>query len=76
MTAAIDTSHLTALINRLGAERGYLAAATKQQEIELRAVWVRQLEKEVNGEERFLGMEETDFENMMSVDDIMAELDF
>lgn len=76
MTAAIDTSHLIALTQRLAAERGYLAAATNQQEIELRAVWVRQLEKEVNGEERFLGMEETDFENVMSVDDIMAELEF
>lgn len=76
MTAAIDTSHLIALTKRLGAERGYLAAATNKQEIELRTVWVRQLEKEVNSEERFLGIEETDFENMMSVDDIMSELEF
>lgn len=45
-------------------------------EIELRTVWVRQCEKEINSEEAFLGMGLTDWnEPEMSIDDIMAELD-
>lgn len=52
------------------------ANATKQGEIELRTVWVRQCEKEINGEERFLGIEETDFKAPeISDDDLMAELE-
>lgn len=70
-----DTKHLTSLITRLSNERAALARATKPQEIELRTVWVRQCEKEVNGEEEFLGMPLTDWnEPEMSFDDIMAEL--
>lgn len=69
------TAHLTALISRLSNERARLAAATNQGEIELRTVWVRQCEKEVNGEERFLGMEETDFTAPQMTDaELMAEL--
>lgn len=70
-----DTTHLTALITRLSNERAALARATKPQEIDLRTVWVRQCEKEINGEEAFLGMSLTDWnEPEMSFDDIMAEL--
>lgn len=71
----MDTTHLTALITRLANERQALARATKQGEIELRTVWVRQCEKEINGEEAFLGMELTDWnEPEMSIEDLMAEL--
>ena len=70
-----DTTHLTALITRLSNERAYLARATKPQEIELRTVWVRQCEREVNDEEAFLGMSLTDWnEPEMSAADLMAEL--
>lgn len=70
-----DTTHLTALITRLANERQALARATKQGEIEMRTVWVRQCEKEINGEESFLGMDLTDWnEPEMSFEDIMAEL--
>lgn len=70
-----DTTHLQALISGLSNERARLASATKAQEIELRKVWVRQLEKEVNAEERFLGMTETDFSAPeMSNEDLLAEL--
>ena len=42
---------------------------------DLRTIWVRQSEKEVNAEERFLGLPETDWnEPEMSIDDLMAEL--
>lgn len=69
-----DTSHLVSLLGLLSAEKGRLAAA-KGQEAELRAAWVRQLQKEVNGEERFLGMTETDWtEAEMSDEELMAEL--
>lgn len=73
----MNTSHLQACITRLANERTRLAAATEQNEIELRSAWVRQMEKEVNGEERFLGLPETDYsEPEMSIEDILAELDF
>ena len=70
-----DTTHLTALITRLSNEKAALANATKQGEIELRTVWVSQCQKEINGEEAFLGMELTDWnEPEMSDEDLMAEL--
>lgn len=72
----MNASHLTALITRLSNERAALARATCPQEIGLRTVWVRQCEKEINGEERFLGIEETDFNApAISDDDLMAELE-
>lgn len=70
-----DTSHLLALISRLNNERDALARATRPQEIELRKVWVRQCEKEINGEEAFLGLPVTDYTAPeMSDDEIFAEL--
>lgn len=72
----MNTSHLQACITRLAQERSRLAAATDKNEIELRTVWVRQCEKEVNGEERFLGLRETDYSQPeMSIEDIFSELD-
>lgn len=74
MTAR-DTSHLVALMTGLSRERQRLATARTEQERALRAVWVRQSEKEINAEERFLGMTETDWnEPEMSIDDLFAEL--
>tara|TARA_R110000868_G_scaffold58133_1_gene179625 strand:+ start:1282 stop:1512 length:231 start_codon:yes stop_codon:yes gene_type:complete len=74
MTAR-DTSHLVALMTGLSRERQRLAAARTEQERALRTVWVRQSEKEINAEERFLGMTETDWnEPEMSADDLVAEL--
>lgn len=74
MTAR-DSSHLVALMTGLSRERQRLAVARTEQERALRAVWVRQSEKEINAEERFLGMTETDWnEPEMSADELMAEL--
>lgn len=71
----MNTSHLTALITRLSNERARLNTATCPQEIALRTVWVRQCEREINGEERFLGMQETDYSAPEpTIDEIMAEL--
>jgi len=74
MTAR-DSSHLVALMTGLSHERQRLANARTEQERALRAVWVRQSEKEINAEERFLGLTETDWnEPEMSADELMAEL--
>jgi hypothetical protein len=51
-----DTSHLVALQTRLSHERGYLAAAKKDSEKALRAVWIKQIEKELADEMTRLGM--------------------
>ena len=70
-----DTNHLVALIARLSNEKAALANATKQGEIDMRTVWVRQCQKEINGEEKFLGMTLTDFDAPeMTDDELMAEL--
>lgn len=71
-----DATHLIALMTRLSNEKAALARATKPSEIELRTVWVRQCEKEINGEEELLGMEVTDYSAPeMSIDEIMAGLE-
>lgn len=70
-----DTTHLIALMTRLSNEKAALARATKQSEIDLRTVWVSQCQREINGEEAFLGMDVTDYSAPeMSIDDLMAEL--
>lgn len=66
-----DTSHLIALISRLGNERARLDAAKTAKEVALRTVWVAQLEREVAAEERFLGMLPVE---PISDDELMAEL--
>lgn len=75
-----DTSHYAALMTRLSNEKAYLAAATKQSEIELRTVWIAQIEKEIQGEVEFLSSKginvyQTSSEvDNMSEDDLLAEL--
>lgn len=69
----IDTSHLEALELNLSRERGRLSSAKTAQERELRSVWVRQLEKEVEAEKVFLGLAQTvDVE--MSDEELLKEL--
>lgn len=61
--------HLSALQLRLSNERIRLNQATNKGEIELRSVWVKQLEKEVQGEFEFLNQH-----NVMSDDELLKEL--
>lgn len=61
--------HLSALQLRLSNERIRLSQATNKGEIELRSVWVKQLEKEIEGELKFL-----DQHNTMSDDELLKEL--
>lgn len=59
-------THLAALNLRLSNERAYLAAATSESEIELRKVWIAQIEKEIGAEAAFA--------NEISDDDLLSEL--
>lgn len=61
--------HLSALQLRLSNERIRLRQATNKAEIELRTVWVKQLEKEVDGEYNFLNKD-----NTMTDDALLKEL--
>lgn len=75
-----DTTHYTALMTRLSNEKAYLAAAINQSEIELRTVWIAQIEKEIQGEVEFLSSKGTNVYQTssevdnMSEDDLLAEL--
>ena len=69
----IDFSHLNALQHGLHREQERLKAATNAQEIALRSVWVRQLEKEVADEYAFLGIEPQPVDDLSDAD-ILAEL--
>ncbi len=68
-----DTTHLTALHVRLCSERERLKNARTKKEIELRKVYVAQIEKEIEGEMKFLGMTNAPLP-VLSDDDIMREL--
>jgi hypothetical protein len=63
-----DASHLIALQTRL-------AVAKKTKEIELRKVWIVQIEKEIAHEKAFIGFEDLSPEiTDLSDDDLLAEL--
>jgi len=61
--------HLSALQLSLSNERIRLSQATNKGEIEMRKVWVKQLEKEIEGEYKFLNKN-----NAMSDDELLKEL--
>ncbi|MFT6903922.1 MAG: hypothetical protein ACJAS1_000567 [Oleiphilaceae bacterium] len=74
-----DFSHLSALRVGLSNERVRLASAKTDEEKALRKVWVKQREKEVKGEERFLGLDDDEndevFETIsMSRSELLEEL--
>lgn len=66
-------SHLNALQARLSNERGYLAAETTPAGKALRQHWIRQIEKEIADEYRFLGIAPA-VECDMTDDELMAAL--
>ena len=69
-----DFSHLNALQNRLFNEQQRLANAVDSKEIELRKVWVSQIEKEIAGEYAFLGVDQWTEESEISDEDLLAQL--
>ena len=63
-------AHINALLINLSNERARLSMAKTQAEIDLRTVWVRQLEREVKDEETFIEQVEiTDDELLSLLDD-------
>ena len=66
-------THLHALEVRLSNERVSLGKARTAKERELRAVWVAQIEKEIKGEKKFLGVAECE-ETEISDDELLAML--
>jgi len=71
------TEHLVALNTRLSNEKEYLALAKTTQEVELRTVWIKQIEKEIEHEVKFLeskGVNLYTSDTDMTDDELMAEL--
>jgi hypothetical protein len=69
-----DLSHLHALRVRLSNERIRLQNAKTAKERELRAVWVAGIEREIEGELKFLGLTEDPEPVEMTTDELLAEL--
>ena len=66
-------THLNTLSLRLSNERARLSQAKTDQEWCMRSVWVEQLEKEIEDERSFLGLNDSErFEG--SDDDLLHEL--
>jgi hypothetical protein len=73
-----EQNHLDALRLRLSHERVRLAHATMPREIELRAVFVAGIEKEIAAEFKFLGIADevlTLEEILMTDDELLAALE-
>jgi len=68
-----DFTHLDALQSRLSHEIERLTQAKSTKERDLRAVWVAGIEREIEAEYRFLGIEQTVTDNI-SDDELLAEL--
>lgn len=68
-----DLSHLNALEIRLSHEREYLRKAKSQCEIDLRTVWIAQIEKEIADEMKFLGID-APADCSLTDDELLAEL--
>ena len=66
------SDHLSALQLRLSNERARLAAATRPGEIDLRRVWVAQIEKEIEQERVYVMPEARNIE--MSDDELLEQL--
>lgn len=69
-----DTAHLVALQERLARERGRLAHAKTSAEKEQRQVWVAQMERELEGELKFLGLSSDATPTELDDDTLLAEL--
>jgi hypothetical protein len=69
-----DTSHLSALNVRLANELSRLSRAVKQSEKDMRAVWIKQIEKEIADERAYLGMPPEKPVSDMTDDELLAAL--
>lgn len=75
-----DLSHLHALLARQSSEKSRLAEAKTEAEVELRTVWLQQIQMEIYKEYEFLGIQPDwnpeHTENEVSDDELLAELGF
>lgn len=69
----MDISHLNALEFGLHNESMRLKAAKSQGEIELRSVWVKQLEKQIEDERAMLGLAKSEVVEISDAE-LLAEL--
>ena len=67
----MDTTHLTALYTRLSNEKSRYATDNSAH----RAVWIKQIEKEIANERAFLGMPADEPMPEMTDDEILAALE-
>jgi hypothetical protein len=73
----IDTTHLDSLYMRLSHEKERFEKAKSDSEKEIRRVWVAQLEKEIEQEKQFLGIEDIRPDKVnctLSDEDLLSEL--
>lgn len=70
----MNTTHLVTLQERLSRERVRLSEARTQKEKQLRQVWVAQVEREIEQEMKFLGIEPVSAVEM-SDDELLAALE-
>lgn len=68
------TEHLTALNIRLAHEKARLAEAKTAKEREIRSVWIKQIEKEIDEEIKFLGIQPVDADIEAMTDDELLEM--
>jgi hypothetical protein len=71
----VDLTHLNELQRLQRAEQDRLSRAANDSEKSIRTVWVDQLQKEVDSEMRFLGIEPLPAEKILSDDEVMSELE-
>lgn len=70
----MDLNHLNALEFRLSNERVRIAESKTDKEREMRTVWVKGIEKEIEQEKKFLGIVGVPELNVMNDDDLLSEL--
>ena len=68
----MPASHLSTLELHLSNERTRLAQAATAQEAAMRAVWVTQLEREIQAERTFLGLANAELLSMSDADLLKA----
>jgi hypothetical protein len=67
-------THLDALRVRLSHERSYLTQEKTEDGKTMRRMWIRQIEREIAQEEKFLGIEPLSCDADMTDDELLAAL--
>lgn len=70
----MDTTHLSALELRLSHERAFMFEEKTEAGKWMRSVWMKQIEKEIAEERKFLGLKEQKAISEISNDELRDEL--